>query len=146
MSKFLTLAAIASLTSAPASANLREAALATSGDQARTHSGLFVGATYRVGFDRKANAPRGRGALTLSGMTYRPQTSELRIGEGIAVGISGQAKPALLIGGADVGQLGRRANLSGRATALIVVGVAVVAVAVLVATACDNDCQNAKAE
>jgi hypothetical protein len=120
--------------------------LTTSGDQARTESGLFAGATYRVGFDRRANAPRGRATLNLSGMTWRPAASELRIGEGIALGISERARPALLVGGTEVGDIGRRANLSGTATAVIVLGVAVIAVAVLVATSCDNDCQNAKAE
>lgn len=147
MNKLLALVAATSLTASPAWGTVREAAYASSADNAQVRTGMFTGATYSIGFDRAGNSPRGRASFKLSGMTSRPGTSELRFGQGIEISTSRSGKPALLVGGADVGELRESAKLNGTATAaVVVVGVILVAGAIFLATNCDNDCDNARNE
>lgn len=114
--------ALCSLTT-PALANDRSAAFAGASDRSPVQTSMFVGARFKFGFDRKANAPRYRASLGISGMARDPGTAQFRVGEGIELALTGKKKPTLYMGGSDVGEMWRTARLSGGGkTALIVVG------------------------
>ena len=128
---FLALASLA----APAFGDVRTAAYAGASDRAQIQTSMFAGATVRIGLDRNSAEPRYRTSLGISGMARDPAASSIQLGQGLELSLAGKGKPALLIGGADAGDLWRTANMSGGGkTALIVGGVAtVLGVAALVA-------------
>jgi hypothetical protein len=131
----VALVALLGLVSAPVHASVREAALTTSADVRSTQSGMFAGATLRVGFDRSAGKARGRAALAISGMTKDPGSAGVRFGDGFELAAGRTGKPALHVAGQDVGEFGRQNNLSTAAAIAIGVGlVVVVGAAVLLAS------------
>ena len=132
MTKLIAMLA-AGLATAPAQAGLRDAVFASSADRTELRSGMFVGASYSVGFNRAVQAPQGKASLKMSGMVVAPGTSQIRFGDGIELALRGNAKPALLVGGSDVGQIRKSAKLSGTTTVMIVVGVAALAAGIYVA-------------
>lgn len=147
MTRLTALLAITCLAATPAAGGVREAAFASSSDQTNAKASLFVGASYRLGFDRAAKSTKGRASLKMSGMTHRPATSELRFGQGIEFAAGRTGKPALFLAGSDVGELQKSARLNGTTTAVVaVVGVALLVGVVFLATHCDNDCDNARNE
>lgn len=106
---------------------------------------MFVGGTFRIGFDRRTVPPRSGPALTLTRVT-RTATASFDLGHGLDVGPGRTGRPALFMGGQDVGQLDRQAKLSGGTTAMVVVGVLLVvgigaAVAISEANKCEEDCE-----
>lgn len=121
--------------SSPALADVRTAAFTGAPDRQTVQPSTFVGATVRVGLNRKYDAPRYRTALGISRMAHNPGTSEIRIGQGLELALAGTKKPVLSLAGREIGELRRTAELSGGGkAALIVVGVAAaVGVAALVA-------------
>ena len=135
MNRYVALMALAGLVSAPVHASVREAAMATSADSQPVQSGMFAGATFRVGFDRSAGKARGRAALAISGMTKDPGSAGVRLGDGLELASGKTGKPALHLAGQDVGELGRQNNLSTGAAIAIGVGlVVIVGAAVLLAS------------
>ena len=118
---------------APAHADVHTAAFTGASDRAPTQTSMFVGATFRIGLNGKPNEPRYRAGLGFSGMTRNPNTSELRVGQGLELSLAGNRKPTIRLTGSDVGVLWQTAKLNdGGKTALIVVGVvAAVGVATL---------------
>jgi len=144
MIKWISLLAMTSLAASPAIASVREAAFATSAEQQRAQTSVFVGATWRIGLDRRAGEPRGRALLALTGMTRTP-SAEVRFGRGLEISGGQGGTPLVSMGGQDLGQVKAKAKLSGGTTAAIVIGVLVVAavvaaVAISEATKCEEDC------
>ena len=128
MKKLVAFWAGVSLGASAATASVRDVAFASTDDRAQPRNSTFVGATYRIGFDRGAGKPRGRVSLQVSALTSTPDASILRIGQGLELTGGKSGKPALFIAGRDLGDLGDRNHLSKGATiALVVVGVVVVA-------------------
>ena len=132
--RFACVLALASMAS-PALADVRTAALIGASERQSPQASNFVGATVRFNLNREHGQPRYRAAFGISRMAYSPQTSELRIGQGLELAFNGSKRPALSLAGIEAQQLRRTANLSGGGkTALIVVGVAAaVGVAALIA-------------
>lgn len=128
MKKLITLLAMTSLSASPAWGSVREAAFASSTDRPATQTSIFAGATYRVGLDRRTSQQRGRASLKLAGTNHVPGSSEIRFGDGLELTGGQTGKPALHLAGQDIGQLNRKANLSGTGTALIIGGVIVLGV------------------
>jgi hypothetical protein len=123
-------------------ASVREAAYSTSSNQPVAQVSMFGGATYRIGFDRRADKVRGRASLNFGGMVKSANSSELRIAQGLEIAGGKSGKPALHLAGQDVGELGNRAKLgTGGTVALVVVGVVVVA-AVIAGLAWAEDRKN----
>lgn len=128
----------------PALADVRTAAFASASDRPLTQTSMFVGATYRLGLNRKPGIPRHRAGLGIGGMTLNSKTSELQLGRGIELALGDKGKPALRMAGMDVGELGTASRLSGGGkTALIVVGVAaalgVAALVVIDSARCEDE-------
>ena len=144
--RLVSLLATSGLFASPAVASVREAAFASSADQSSAQTSLFIGATYRVGLQRRTSDPKGRVAVKLSGMALAPRSSWLRIGDGLEVAGGRSGKPSLSLAGRDLGTVRQKSNLSGGAAIGIGVGVVLIAGAVFLATYCDNDCDNAKNE
>ena len=143
MKRLSALLAITSILSAPAYANPREAALASSGDRSAVQTSVFAGATYRVGLDRRTNQRRGKAALTFAGMTQSP-TAGFTVGQGLELSGGEGGKARLYLAGQEVGQLGKRANMSTGGTIAVVAGAVVLVGAIafgayyLDATKCDR--------
>lgn len=147
MLKFISVIAVASLAAAPLAASVREAAFSTSADRPAIQTSVFAGTTYRMGLDRRVSKAPGRLSLKLSGMAWSPATAELRLGQGLEFGAGNSGKPALLVGGKDIGSMHKAAKLNGTTTAVVVVlGAAILVGAIFLATHCDNDCDNARRE
>lgn len=144
--KLVSLLVISGLFASPASAGVREAAFASSSDQGSAQTSLFLGATYRVGLDRRTRAPKGRVAIKLSGMALTPGASALRIGNGFEVAGGKGGKPSFFLAGRDIGTFRQESSLSSGAAIGIGIGVVLIAGAVFLATYCDNDCDNARNE
>jgi hypothetical protein len=123
MRNLLALCAMASLVAAPASASVREAAFALSTDRPVAQTSMFVGATYRIGLDRRTDDQPSRAALRLSGMSHAPGSSELRLGKGLELSAGKTGKPAWYLAGQDVGEFKSKAQMNGTTTAVIVGGV-----------------------
>ena len=130
--KFACFLALAGLSS-PALADVRTAAYAGAADRAPTQTSMFAGATFRLGFHRKAGEPRHRASLGFSGMARNPGAPGIQVGQGLELSLSG--KPALYIGGSDAGELWKAAKMSGGGKAALIVGgtAAVLGIAALVA-------------
>lgn len=116
--------AAASLVATPVSASVREAAFASSADRAPTEASVFVGLKYGVSLGRSTNAPKVRASFNVARMSKTPN-AQLRVTEGVGLTFGAKGKPALLLGGHEIGDLkDRRANLSTGATvAIVTVGV-----------------------
>ena len=128
MKKLIGFLTLSGMLASPVAASPRDAAFSSTDDRAQSRNSTFVGATYRIGFDRGTGKPRGRASFQVSAMTSTPDASVLRIGQGLELAGAKSGKPALFIAGRDVGELGNRNHLSTGATiALAVVGVVVVA-------------------
>jgi hypothetical protein len=141
MKTLITMFAMTVLVASPASGSIRDAAFASSADRQGLQTSMFAGATYGVDLDKRTGQARGRASLGFGGMTRTP-TADLRFAKGLQLSAGQTGKPALFVGGRDLGQVQKqKANLSGGTTALIVVGVvALVAVAaVVVADAVDDE-------
>ena len=126
MNKLLTLFTAMSLLASPAWVSAREAAFASSADRSAPRSSVFAGATWRIGLDGRTGKTRNQASLRFSGMTHTPGTADLRLGNGLAIAAGQTGRPALFVGGQDIGQIERQANLNGGNTALIVGGVLLV--------------------
>jgi hypothetical protein len=123
MNKLLTVLVLTSLLTSPAWGGVREAAFASSADRHAAQTSMYAGATYRVSLDRRTSEQRGRASLKLAGMSHVPGSSDMRFGQGLELTGGQTGKPALHLAGQDIGQLKRKANLSGTGTALIIGGV-----------------------
>ena len=145
MKKLISLFAVASLIASPVAATVREAAFATSADRHATQTSMFVGATYRVGLNERTAGIRGRASLAFTGMTRTP-TNDFKFRHVLELSRGQTGKPSLYLAGRDIGEVERKANLSTGAGIAIGLGVLLVAGAVVLATYCDNDCENAKGE
>ena len=145
MKKLLTLLAMTSLSASPASGSVKEAAFASSADRHAPQTSMFVGATYRVGLDKRSGVARGRASLAFTGMTRTP-TSDIKFRQGLELSQGRTGNPSLYIAGQPIGKMGRKANLSTGTGIAIGLGVILVAGVVVLATYCDNDCENAKGE
>ena len=132
--KFACFLALAGL-STPALADVRTAAYAGAADRAPTQTSMFAGATFRLGFDRKAGEPRHRASLGFTGMARNPGAPGIQVGQGLELSLSGSGRPALYIGGSDAGELWKAAKMSGGGKAALIVGgtAAVLGIAALVA-------------
>lgn len=128
MKKLVSLLALTSIAAAPVSASVRDAAFAASTDRAAVRSSLFVGATYRVGLDRRTSEPKGRASLKIAGMSKAPEASELKFSQGLELTGGKTGKPTVYVAGRDLGQLKTRAGLNGTTTAIIVGGVLVLGI------------------
>ena len=143
MKPFLAGLTMASLIISPAAASVRDAAFSTSSDRPAAQTSMFAGATYRIDFDRRKNEPRGRASLKLSGMATSPGSSAIRFSDGLEISGGQSGKPAVYLAGRDLGQLKRKAELSGSGTALIIGGIVVLAVVVVLVASDvhhDNKC------
>lgn len=108
---------------------------------------MFVGATYQVGLHRRATNSHSRATFKVAGMSYAPGSSQIRFGSGLELASGKTGTPTLYMAGETVGQFKNKAGLNGTTTAVVVVlGVVLVAGAVILATHCDNDCDNARNE
>lgn len=132
MKTFTSLLAVISLIGAPATAGVREAALTTSSDRQITRTSLFVGATYRVGLDRRTGGQGGRASLRFAGMS-RSSGSEIRFSQGLELKAGASSRPAVYLAGHDIGQLRTKSHLNGTTTAVIVGGVLLLGVIAAVA-------------
>ena len=148
MRKFISALTVASLTAAPVSASVREAAFASSADSYTSTTSLFVGANYRVGLHPKERPRNGRASLKIAGVTMTPASAEVRFGQGLELTGGTSGRPALLVAGQDVRELKKRAQLSSGGKIAIAAGVVVLLGAVafgiwaLDATYCDrNECE-----
>ncbi|MEP7315894.1 MAG: hypothetical protein ABI667_04280 [Sphingomicrobium sp.] len=147
MKSFAALIAFSVLSTSPALASAQDAEFASSGDIPSTQMSMFVGASYRVGLDRRTTNARGRASLKVAGMSYVPGRSGINIGSGLELASGKSGKPTFYMAGQDLGQFKNKAGLNGSTTVVVaIVGVALVAGAVILATHCDNDCDNAKNE
>lgn len=144
--KLISLFTVTSLITAPAVASVRDAAFASGSDRAEARTSMFVGATYRVGFNNRSGKPVGRASVKLTGMAFTPGSAQVRLGQGLEVTASNGLKPRLRIAGQNITQLEHRANLGTGGAIAIGVGVLLVAGVVFAATYCDNDCENSKGE
>jgi hypothetical protein len=143
MKKALAWLATVSLVISPATAGLSEAAFSSSAERASMQTSMFAGATYRIGFDRHRNVPRGRASLRLGGMAKSPTTSQFQFNDGLEIRGGETGKPALYLAGRDIGRLQRKSELSGSGTALVIGGIVVLAVVVALVAADahhDNKC------
>ena len=131
-------AAIAAIsTSFSAGANPRDAAFATSADQAERHAALFSGATLRVSLDGRNSKPEL--ALRLAGSSYQRDGAS-KIGDGLAIGTATDGGARVTIAGQDSEAIGRRLGMSdGAKVALIGGAVVVVGLIVLVASTGTGD-------
>ena len=145
MKRLISLFAVTSLVTSPAAATIREAAFASSADRHGTQTSMFVGATYRLAFDKRTVGSWGRASLAFTGVTRTP-TNDFKFRQGMELSRSQTGKLSLYIAGQDVGEVERKANLSTGAGIAIGLGVLLVAGVVVLATYCDNDCENAKGE
>ena len=123
MRNLVALFALTSLVATPAGASVREAAYAASTDQTVGQTSMFVGATYRIGLDRRTDDQPGRASLRLSGMSHAPGSSELRLGSGLKLAAGKTGKPALYLAGQDIGEFKTKAQMNGTTTAVIIGGV-----------------------
>lgn len=145
MNKLLTMVAMTSLLASPAWGSVREAAFPSSASRHSAQTSIFAGATYRVGLDRRTSQASGRVSLALTGMTRTP-TSDVKFRQGIELSQGHTGKPSLSLAGQPIGKMGRKANLSTGAGIAIGLGVILIAGVIVLATYCDNDCENAKGE
>jgi hypothetical protein len=148
MQKIVCALTVASLTAAPVSASVRDAAFASSADNHASRTAMFIGASYRVGLHPKDKARNGRVSLKLSGMTMTPGSAEIRFGQGLELTGGQSGKPALFVAGQDVRELQKQTQLSSGGKIAVAAGVVVLLGAVafgiwaLDATYCDrNDCE-----
>lgn len=112
---------------APALADVRTAAFTSASDRPLSQNSIFVGATFRIGFDRKPRELNYRAALGVARVAHNLNSSELHIGEGLGLSLDRKGKPALFMAGSDVSGLWQTAKLSGGGKiAVIVVGTAAV--------------------
>ena len=146
MKSFASILAVASLANAPVAASVRDAALSSSSDRPEMRTSMFAGATYRVGFNRKTGKVVGRASLKIAGMTSVPGSPYAKFANGFEITGGKTGQPALHLRGMDIGEIERKASLSTGATIAIGVGVLSVAGVIILATYCDNDCENAKGE
>jgi hypothetical protein len=139
MKRLICVLAMTSLVAPPAAASVREAAFSSTTESARIQSGLFVGATYRLGTNPHSGGVRGIASLNMSGMT-RTVSGDFRFNRGAELHLDASGKPALLVGGRDIGHFKRQSKLSGGTTAIIIVGgiALAVAAAVVVSNAIDE--------
>ena len=137
MTKIGSIASLLALAmmSSPATAGVRDAAFATSGDQTSAQTSMFAGGSYRIGIDGRGSDRAGQATLKFAGAARVPGSSQLRLGSGIEIGRASDGKAALSIASVDSRQLGRRVNLSSGATAgLVIGGLLLVGLAVAVAS------------
>jgi hypothetical protein len=135
MNRLVALAALSGVVSAPLSASVREAAFSSSGETRVAQSSMFAGATLGVRPDRSTGQPKARAGLAVAGMTRAPGSDQVRFGDGLELAAGKSGKPSLRLAGQDVGELGKRTNLSTGAAIAIGVGVVLlVGAAVLVAS------------
>lgn len=127
MKRFIAVLAMSSLAATPALGSVRDAAFSSSADRPAAQTSVFAGATYRVGLDRRAAEARGRASLKVAGMSNAPGSPDFRFGNGLEITAGRTGKPAVHLAGQDIGQLNRKAQLSGTTTALIVGGVLIAA-------------------
>ena len=113
---------ISSILAAPAHADGRDALFQSSAEPSATRTSMFAGATYRVGFDRRAGKAKGRAALSFGSMALSPTTASVRFSDSFQLTGGRTGKPALHIAGQDIGELGRTTQLNGTTTAVLVVG------------------------
>ena len=120
--------------SQPACAGVREAAFGTSSDRAETRTGMFVGATYRVGFDGRSHDRNGQASFNIAGLTQASGRA-FQLRPGLDLAANPGAPLRMSIGGVPAKQLEQRLNMSGGAKTVLIVGGAVLLVggAVLVA-------------
>ena len=146
MKSFASILAVASLAGAPVAASVRDAAFSSSSDRAEVRTSVFAGATYRVGLDQVSSKPVGRASLKIGGMTRVPGSTYAKFANGFEITGGRTGRPALHLGGMEIGDIERKANLSSGAAIAVGVGVLLVAGLLVLATYCDNDCENAKGE
>lgn len=113
---------ISSILAAPANANGRDALFQSSAEPSATRTSMFAGATYRIGFDRRAGKAKGRAALSFGTMALSPTTASVRFSDSFQLTGGRTGKPALHIAGQDVGELGKTAQLNGTTTAILIAG------------------------
>lgn len=128
MNKLLSLVAMTNLLVSPGWGSVREAALSSSADRHPAQTSVYAGATYRIPLDRHTKEQRGRASLKLAGMSRVPGSSDIRFSQGLELAGGQTGKLALHLAGQDIGQLDKKAQLSGTGTALIIGGVVVLAV------------------
>ena len=111
----------------PACAGVREAAFGSSSDQPVTRAGMFVGATYRVGFDGRSDPPKGQASLNIAGVT-QPNGGAFRLRPGLELAGSSRGQIRMSLGGVPAEQLEKRLNMSGGVKTALVIGGAVLLV------------------
>ena len=118
---------------APVAAHPHDVAFASSaGPQDAARPLMFGGATFRMALDGRGTA-KPELALRFSGGTQ--STAGLpRLGEGFALTGGKGGKARLSIAGQDSAAIGKRLNMSGGQTALVVGGIILVGGIVLVAS------------
>jgi hypothetical protein len=145
MNKFFTMIGMTSLLASPALGSVRDAAFASSADSTAAQTSIFVGATYRVELGKRTVETPGRASLAFTGITRTP-TNDIKFRQGLELSQGETGKASLYIAGQNIGEIERKANLSSGAAIAIGVGVILVAGVIVLATYCDNDCENAKGE
>lgn len=132
MNNFVSMLAIAGLIASPASASVRDAAFADSGDRSVARTSTFAGVSYRVGLETTTGKPTGVASLQLAAMTHASGSAQMRFSDGLQLRAGKSGKPALHLAGQDIGELNRKAELDGTGTALVIGGVVLLAVIVAV--------------
>ena len=148
MAKSMLALAAASLlvTSNAAAAELAYRDVAMASGAAMPQS-MFLGMTLRLERGTRSAAIRPRAAMTLTGMRRDSTSMQPQFGRGLELAFDATSRPTLSLAGTDIRQFGKRASMSGGTTvALAIAGVVLVGGLVLLATHCDNDCENAKNE
>lgn len=137
MQRWIAAVAATSLLAAPASAGVRETAFSSSSDRPVAQTAMFAGASYRLSLDGRSAARHGEVSLRFAGMTSSPERAP-RFGEGLAFSSAG-GTPRLTIARQDARAIGRKAQLGkGGTVALVVIGVVVVAGAIVALSVADD--------
>ena len=92
-----------------------------------TRAGMFVGATYRVGFDGRSDPPKGQASLNIAGVT-QPNGGAFRLRPGLELAGSSRGQIRMSLGGVPAEQLEKRLNMSGGVKTALVIGGAVLLV------------------
>ncbi len=123
MKMFVTVLAVAGLTTAPVAASVRDAAFSSSADRARTERSIFIGMNYGVALDRKTDGREARASFQVAQMV-KTSNAQFRVGEGVGLAAGAKGRAALVVGGQEVDLKNGKASLSkGGTIAIVVVGV-----------------------
>lgn len=97
MKMFVTVLAVASLTTAPVAASVRDAAFSSSADRVRAERSLFIGMNYGVALDRRTDTREPRASFKVAQMVKK-SNAQFRVGDGIGLAAGAKGRAALAVG------------------------------------------------